>query len=119
MNTSQAVRIPEHLAVVLALARLLHRLERSTEPVSPDQYRVVVDRLAQALREAPVDDGLRAVLQLFPDTAQLYENLNYQHAGLCRSSLEASLAAELLAREAIGNAARVTGGSSHLHRRNP
>jgi len=106
MNTSQAVRIPEHLAVVLALARLLHRLERSTEPVAPEQYRVVVERLARALREAPMDESLQAILTLFPDAAELYENLNYAHAGLCRSSLEASLAAELLAREAIGNAAR-------------
>jgi len=34
----------------------------------------------------------------------VYENLNYQHAGLCRSALDASLAAELAARKAIERA---------------
>jgi hypothetical protein len=37
----------------------------------------------------------------------VYENLNYQHAGLCRSSLDVSLAAEVSARDAIARAMRV------------
>jgi hypothetical protein len=44
------------------------------------------------------------VLEAFPSVAELYENLNYQHAGLCRSSLDAGLAAEAAARVAIERA---------------
>jgi hypothetical protein len=36
----------------------------------------------------------------------LYENLNYEHAGLCRSALESGLAAEVAARAAIAGARR-------------
>jgi hypothetical protein len=36
----------------------------------------------------------------------LYENLNYQFAGLCRSSLDLSLDAEQRARQAIHRAMR-------------
>jgi hypothetical protein len=48
-----------------------------------------------------MDDDLQAVLNTFPAAAELYENLNYQHAGLCRSPLDRSLAAEVKARELI------------------
>jgi len=44
------------------------------------------------------------VLDSFPAVAELYENLHYEHAGLCRSVLETSLAAELAARAAIESA---------------
>ena len=37
----------------------------------------------------------------FPTVSELYENLNYAHAGLCRSPLETGLAAEVAARAAI------------------
>lgn len=80
---------------LVVLARVLERLERSHVPVDPEQYRAVVDHLAAELEVAPRDAGLEAVLENFPATAELYENLNYQHAGLCRSPLEASLGAEL------------------------
>jgi len=50
------------------------------------------------------------VLEAFPAAAQLYENLNYQHAGLCRSPMDASLAAELAARAAIDGARRFAPG---------
>jgi hypothetical protein len=46
------------------------------------------------------------VLDAYPAAAQLYENQNYQHAGLCRSPLEASLDAELRARQVIDRARR-------------
>lgn len=100
------VAIPASLTVVAALAQLLQRLEFSTVPVSADQYRSVVQRLAAALREAPPGEALQALLAAFPAAAELYENLNYEHAGLCRSPLEASLNAELAARQAIARIAR-------------
>jgi hypothetical protein len=53
------------------------------------------------LRAVPNDAALDAVLEASPSTAQLYENMQYEHAGLCRSPLEAALEAELAARAAI------------------
>ena len=86
---------------LVMLARMLERLDRSAVAVDPQQYRGVVDHLADALRAAPHDTALEAVLDASPAAAELYENLQYQHAGLCRSPLEASLNAELAARAVI------------------
>lgn len=108
MNTTHSQRIPSHLQVVLTLARLLERLERSPRRVSAAQYRDVVARLARALAEVPSDPVLQALLDAHPAAAELYENLNYRHAGLCRSPLEPALAAEIGAREAIARAARAS-----------
>lgn len=89
---------------LVLLARVLERLDRSAESVDPQQYRSVVNHLASELAVAPQDGGLEAVLQACPAAAELYENLNYQHAGLCRASLDASMAAETAARAAIDKA---------------
>ncbi|HET9644859.1 MAG TPA: hypothetical protein VFP68_16230 [Burkholderiaceae bacterium] len=93
--------IPARLTVVVALAKLLQRLEMSRVPVGADQYRSVVDRLSAVLTETPADDALSAILRACPAAAELYENLNYDVAGLCRSPLDASLRAEIEARELI------------------
>ncbi len=106
MNATPSKSLSEPLGSVLALAHLLERLERSTQPVSAEQYRSVVDRLSQALARVPAGDALQAVLGAHPAAAELYENMNYQHAGLCRSPLDQALGAELKAREAIGRASR-------------
>jgi hypothetical protein len=89
---------------LVLLARVLERLENSVEAVDAEQYRSVVNHLASELAVAPHDATLQAVLQACPSAAQLYENLHYQHAGLCRASLDAAMAAELAARAAIGKA---------------
>ena len=102
MNTSP-VSVNKNLVV---LARVLDRLERSAEPVDPEQYRSVVERLSAELLSTHRDAGLEAVLATFPSVAELYENLQYEHAGLCRSGLEAALQAELAARAAIDSARR-------------
>jgi hypothetical protein len=86
---------------LVMLARMLERLDRSEVAVDAQQYRGVVERLTETLRTAPFDETLEAVLDASPATAQLYENLQYQHAGLCRSPLEAALNAELDARAVI------------------
>lgn len=106
MKVIQPRQLPAPLQAVLMLAGLLERLECSAEPVSAPQYRTVVQRLAQALQQVPADRLLQAVLDAHPAAAELYENLNYRHAGLCRSPLEPALQAELQARDAI---ARVAG----------
>ncbi len=86
---------------LLLLARMLERLDRSAVAVDPQQYRGVVEALSEVLRTVPDDAALQAVLQASPATAELYENLQYQYAGLCRSPLESALNAELAARAAI------------------
>ena len=106
MNAIPSKAIPDHLTVVLTLAHLLERMEGSQAPVGPDQYRSVARRLAEALAGVPSDAALQAVLDAHPAASQVYENLHYRHAGLCRSPLEWALGAELRAREAIERAAR-------------
>jgi hypothetical protein len=69
---------------------------------------------------ADVESGpaLGRLLDHYPAAAELYENVNYAHAGLCRTALDVSLAAEMRAREAIARAMRRTeadqGGASDV-----
>jgi hypothetical protein len=102
MNTS---RTPTTNAVLLA--QLLERLERGGHP-DADQYRLVVQRLGDELARIDDVDTLNGLLEAHPATAELYENLNYAQAGLCRSLLDASMASELRARDAIARARRQT-----------
>ena len=106
MNATQHATQPAPYAVVLTLARLLERLEHTSGSVDANQYRVVAHRLAEVLIDASPDAALRAVLEAHPAAAELYENLNYRHAGLCRSPLDAALAAEMQANALIAAAAR-------------
>lgn len=102
MNSSP-VTVNKNLVV---LARVLDRLERSTDPVDPEQYRALAARITAELEATARHAGLEAVLETFPVVAELYENLDYAHAGLCRAALEPALAAELAARAAIDAARR-------------
>jgi hypothetical protein len=61
----------------------------------------VVRHLAGEFEELQSHQGLSPLLDAFPSAAELYENLNYRHAGLCRSPLDAALDAELQARRLI------------------
>ena len=106
MNITRPVTPKARLAVAHLLAQLLERLDRSSEPVGAEQYRSVVRHLAEEFEELQSQQGLSVLLDAFPAAAELYENLNYQHAGLCRSPLERSLAAELQARQLIERARR-------------
>jgi hypothetical protein len=103
MNTTPSLTAHRNLVL---LAQILDRLERSAQPVDAEQFRAVAGRLAAELEAVPRDAGLEAVLESFPVAAEVYENLNYQYAGLCRSALEPALAAELAARAAIDGARR-------------
>jgi hypothetical protein len=97
------------LAVAVLLAQLLERLDRSSVAVGAEQYRSVVRHLAEEFEQLHTDGGLTKLLDAFPSAAELYENLNYQHAGLCRSPLDASLDAEQRARAVIERARRGSG----------
>lgn len=100
---SNSVTLNKNLVL---LARVLERLEHSAESVDAEQYRSVVNHLASELAAARQDAGLEAVLQACPSACELYENLNYQHAGLCRTSLDVAMAGEAAARAAIDKARR-------------
>jgi hypothetical protein len=91
---------------LVMLARMLERLDRSGQAVDAQQYLGVVEHLTEVLRSVPYDAALEAVLQASPATAELYENMNYQHAGLCRSPLELALDAEIAARSILDGVRR-------------
>lgn len=106
MNTTRPAQSTDRLAVIATLSALLQRLEASKVAVDADQYRTVVQRLTEALTDVTSDARLHALLDAHPAAAELYENLRYEHAGLCRLPLERSMATEAQARELIERAAR-------------
>ena len=85
---------------LVLLAQLLQRLDQSHSAVDGAQYRLVAQRLSSELERAD-HESVQALLALSPSTAELYENMQYAHAGLCRSPLDAALAAEAAAGRAI------------------
>ena len=107
-TTTRAQKVSESAAAtrarvehVVALAQLLERIEqspnRSANGVGPQQYRNLVQQLQQALAQPLPQEVLNAILNAAPATAELYENLHYADAGLCRSPLEAGIDAEVQA----------------------
>ena len=115
MNSTKTSAARSDLAVTHVLAELLERLEHSAVPVAADQYRSVVMHLVHEFGDVQPGQALGALLDSHPAAAELYENVNYQHAGLCRSSLDSALRAELLAKQAIDRAmGRPTQGFTHV-----
>ena len=100
------VHIPPALASLAALGGLLERLERSPRGASAAQYRDVARRVTDLLARAQPGADLDTLLAGLPATAELYENLHYGQAGLCRSPLEAAARAEIVARESLRRTAR-------------
>ena len=101
MNATKSQSPKNSLTVTHVLAELLERLERSTQPVAAGQYRSVVLHLIDEFAEVESSLDLRALLDTHPAASELYENVNYRHAGLCRTALDAATAAESEARQAI------------------
>jgi len=97
--------LPARLQTVAALAQLLEKLDRSAERVDAAQYRVVALKLADLLAQVEPDAALHQLLGVFPSAAEVYENVRYEHAGLCLAPLETALNAEMRARSAIDRAA--------------
>jgi hypothetical protein len=98
--------VKNRLENVMALARLLERVETSPVAIGPDQYRALVRQLKLALAQELPHDALQAVLGAHPAAAELYENQHYAQSGLSRSSLERSIGSEMLASQVIARAAR-------------
>jgi len=94
------------LETLIALARLLERVEASTRAVGAGQYRSLV-RQIESLLSAPLPGpALRAILDAHPATAELWENLHYATSGLSRAPLDRSVATETLATQLIRRVAR-------------
>ncbi|URI11357.1 hypothetical protein MW290_20635 [Aquincola tertiaricarbonis] len=94
-SPARSAELRARLETIIALARLLERLENQPGSASPSQYQQLVARLKALLQEDGLpQQALDAVLAAHPATAELYENLHYEHSGLCRSPLELSVAAE-------------------------
>ncbi len=93
--------LPDHLQVTLTLASLLEGLDRSKIPVDAEQYRTVAQRLAGEFATVATGPEFFAILDEYQAASQLYENLHYEHAGLCRVPLDTALAAEGQARDFI------------------
>jgi len=112
MAPQRADSLQTRLETLIALARLLERVEASPVAISADQYRALVRQLKTVLAAGVPEAALQAVLGAHPATAELYENMNYRASGLSRSPLERSVATELLAADLIHRAARRgTGGA--------
>ncbi len=94
------------LETIVALAHLLECVDTGTASASAEGYRRLVLRLQEALSEDIPADVLQAILDAYPAAGQVFENLHYEHAGLCRASLERSVFSELLAKNVIAHAAR-------------
>ena len=101
MNATKSQSTKNSLTVTHVLAELLERLEHSTQPIAAAQYRAVVLHLIDEFATVRPSLALRALLSTHPAASELYENVNYQHAGLCRSALGAATTAESEARQAI------------------
>ena len=104
MSAETTIRVPARLHMLAGLAMLLERLERQPRSASAEQYRLVVQHLADMLDDADDDPALAELLSVFPATAELHENRHYAQSGLAQSPLDMSVDAELAARDAIGHA---------------
>jgi hypothetical protein len=93
------------LETVIALARLLERVERTPSGASADQYRALVLQLQAALDEGLPTDALNAVLSAYPAAGEVYENMHYAQSGLSRSSLDRSVASEMAASQLLAKLA--------------
>ncbi|MDT7838512.1 hypothetical protein [Aquabacterium sp. OR-4] len=96
--------LPPALQSLAAMALLLEKLERQPRKASATQYRQVAAQVQRLLGQAQPGPAFEQLLQTLPAMAELYENLHYAHAGLCRAPLQPALDAELSAGAAIRRA---------------
>ncbi len=108
MSDSRINPIHANLELVIGLARVLERVERSAVTVNADQYQLLVRQLKAALSQDLPHAALDAVLTALPAAAELYENMHYGQSGLSRSSLERSVSSELLTSTLLGRLLRTS-----------
>jgi hypothetical protein len=106
MAASSTEPLHTRLETLIALARLLERVEASPAAIGASQYRALVRRIQQALGAPLPGPALQAILNAQAATAEIYENLHYERSGLSRSSLDSSVTTEMLATQLIHKIAR-------------
>jgi hypothetical protein len=106
MNAPRTESVQSRLETLIALARLLERVEASPIAVGADQYLALVRQLKAALAGPVPAAPLQAILSAHPATGEIYENMNYEMSGLSRSPLERSVATEMLATQLLHKIAR-------------
>lgn len=98
--------VPTELLPFVRLAQLLQALDGQGGAADPHQYRLLVQKIATELKAHQGREALHRLLDHFPASAEIYENLQYAHAGLCRMPLELSLNSELATRELLNRVGR-------------
>ena len=106
MSAPKLDSVRTRLETVIALARLLERVEHNAPAIGAEQYRGLVRQLSVALSQEMPDQALQAILGAHPAAAEIYENMHYAQSGLSRASLETSIESEKAARQALARAAR-------------
>jgi len=106
MTAPRTESLHSRLETLIALARLLERVEARPLAVGADQYRALVAQIKTALAEPLPAAPLAAILKAHPATGEIYENLNYEISGLSQSTLERSVATEMLATQVLHRIAR-------------
>jgi len=101
MTAPRTESLQSQLETLIALARLLERVEASPVAVGADPYRALVDRIKATLAAPLPSAPLQAILSAHPATGEIYENMNYEISGLSRSPLERSVATEMLATQLL------------------
>ncbi|RZL36131.1 MAG: hypothetical protein EOP35_11650 [Rubrivivax sp.] len=99
MSSVVKIAVPTELLSLARLAQLLQGLEGRL--ADPHQYRVLVQKLTAELSEHQGHEALPGLLNHFPAAGEVYENLQYGHAGLLRAPLELSLTSELATRSLL------------------
>src|SRR5215207_860020 len=101
MTAPRLESLQTRIETVIALSRLLERVEASPVPIGADQYQALIRQLKAALAAPMPQPALEAILAAHPASAEVYENLHYDAAGLSRSPLDRSVETEMLAAQAI------------------
>jgi hypothetical protein len=93
MNPSE---VRSRMHNVVALADLLECVETGAARATASGYRLLVQRLQVALGKDLPADALLAILDRFPATSEVYENMHYEHSGLFRAPLERSVSSAVI-----------------------
>jgi hypothetical protein len=112
MSSPNVDSIRESVHTAFWLAHLLEYMEHHGGAFDAQGYRNVVSRLQELLQGPLPEAALAAVLRRYRSAAEVFENLNYAHAGLSCASLECKVLSEVLAARLIQ---RVSQRPQHPH----
>lgn len=106
MSHVTQIAVPTALLPLVRLSQLLQALDGQGGAADPHQYRLLVQKISAELQAHQGHEALPKLLDHLPAAAEIYENLQYAHAGLCRAPLAMSLDSELAARALLGRVSR-------------